>query len=192
MTYDIEEIKKHLYKKLKYKRYNHSLGVMYTAQALAMRYNFPIYSAGVAGILHDCAKEMTNDELLKFCLENDIIMSDDEQICQYLLHSKVGAYIAKHKYKIKDTDVIDSIRFHTTGHPNMSLREKIIFVADYIEPNRYPIDQLDIIRYTAFQDIDMACAMILQNTLKHLKKDPNRHIDVNTIEAYDYYRTLLE
>ena len=52
MTYDIEEIKKHLYKKLKYKRYNHSLGVMYTAQALAMRYNFPIYSAGVAGILH--------------------------------------------------------------------------------------------------------------------------------------------
>lgn len=85
-----------------------------------------------------------------------------------LLHAKLGAYYAREKYGVDDEDIRSAIEFHTTGRPAMSLLEKIVFVADYIEPNRKPLPEIDEIRNEAFSDIDASVAHILKNTLTYL------------------------
>lgn len=187
MNYDILELSNNIKKKLKTKRFQHSVGVRYTAQALAMVYGVSIESAGVAGILHDCAKWMNEDELYQFCKSNKITISKDENISRFLLHSKVGAYIAQNEYNIMDNEILSAIRFHTTGKPDMTMLEKIIFSADYIEPGRKPVKELDIIRKECFSDIDIACGHILKNTIEYLNKE-SRPIDKGSLEAFEYYK----
>lgn len=188
MKYDIAMLQADMKKRLKTKRYNHSVGVMYTAANLAMRYDVPLENAGVAGILHDCAKEMDNEELFSYCKKKKIILSDDEKNNPALVHSKVGAHIAIERYNIDDDEIINSIRFHTTGRPEMTRLEQIIFIADYIEPNRKIIPGLDIIRKNVYIDIDEACRMVLENTIDYLKSD-NKTIDKVSLEAYEYYKS---
>ena len=118
------------------KRFEHTLGVEYTAAALAMRYGEDIRNARTAGLLHDCAKCLSDKKRLSICRKNKIPMTELEKKNPFLLHGKVGAYLAKQKYGIKNQDVLNAIRNHTTGRQGMSLLEKIVFIADYIEPCR--------------------------------------------------------
>ena len=172
-------LKKYLKKHLTKDRYHHTLGVAYIAVALAMRYNPDtrnsdfIKKAEIAGLLHDCAKCMDNDKKLKICDQNKIPYSSIEASHPYLLHGKVGAYIATTKFNISDDDILQAIIWHTTGRPNMSLLEKIIFIADYIEPSRRPIQELDEIRQMTFIDINKTNEKILSNTLKYLETKGN-------------------
>lgn len=189
MNIDIIELQTEMQKRLKTKRYNHSVGVMYTAANLAMRYDVPIIKAQVAGILHDCAKEMSNEELVRFCNKKKIELSADELLNPALIHSKAGAYIAKVKYCIEDDEIINAIRFHTTGKAGMTRLEQIIYIADYIEPNRKIIPGLDTIRKNVYIDIDHTCKMILENTIGYLKSE-DKHIDKVSLEAYEYYKKL--
>ncbi len=188
----MKKIKKYLKKHLTKDRYHHTLGVAYTAIAMAMRYNPDpgnsdfIRRAEIAGLLHDCAKCMDNDKKLRVCDKNNIHYSSFEASHPYLLHGKVGAYIAKTKFAISDEDILQAITWHTTGRPDMSLLEKIIFIADYIEPSRNPIPELDLIRQLAFVDIDKAMEKILSNTLKFLEAKGNP-IDKMTQTTYDSY-----
>ena len=188
----MKKIKKYLKKHLTKDRYHHTLGVAYTAIALAMRYNPDtsssdfIKKAEIAGLLHDCAKCMDNDKKLQICEKNSIPHSSFEVSHPYLLHGKVGAYIAKTKFDIQDEDILQAITWHTTGRPDMSLLEKIIFIADYIEPSRNPIPELDEIRQLAFIDIDRTMEKILSNTLKFLEAKGNP-IDQMTQTTYDIY-----
>ena len=188
----MKKIKKYLKKHLTKDRYQHTLGVAYIAVAMAMRYNPNtsnsefIKRAEIAGLLHDCAKCMDNDKKLKMCKKYDIPYSSFEANHPYLLHGKVGAYIAKKKFDIHDDDILQAITWHTTGRPDMSLLEKIIFIADYIEPSRNPIPELDEIRQLAFVDIDRAMEKILLNTLKFLEAKGNP-IDKMTKTTYDSY-----
>ncbi|MBO5033831.1 MAG: bis(5'-nucleosyl)-tetraphosphatase (symmetrical) YqeK [Lachnospiraceae bacterium] len=192
----MKKIKKYLKKHLTKDRYHHTLGVAYTAVAMAMRYNPDtrnsnfIKKAEIAGLLHDCAKCMDNDKKLKICDQNNIPYSEFEAEHPYLLHGKVGAYIAQVKFGINDDDILQAITWHTTGRPNMSLLEKIVFIADYIEPGRRPIPELDEIRQLAFIDIDRAMEKILLNTLKYLEMKGNP-IDVMTQTTYDSYVKTL-
>ena len=108
------------------------------------------------------------------------------------IDGKVGAYIARKEFDILDEDILNAIIWHTTGRPDMSLLEKIIFVADYIEPSRRPIPELNLIRQLAFTDIDQAVIKILENTLKYLNEKGNP-IDDMTQKTYDsYIRTERE
>jgi len=159
---------------------------------MAMRYNPDpsnsdfIKRAEIAGLLHDCAKCMDNDKKLQICEKNKLPCNNFEKSHPYLLHGKVGAYIAKTKFNINDEEILQAITWHTTGRPNMSLLEKIIFIADYIEPARNPIPELDLIRQLAFIDIDKAMEKILANTLKFLESKGNA-IDKMTQITYDSY-----
>ncbi len=198
MKYNINDISESVSKKLKKRRYIHSIGVMYTAQALAMKHEVSLEDAGVAGILHDVAKEMDEDELLHYCNKHNIPISPAEKAAPYLLHGKAGAYIAKKKYGIGEEHILDAIRFHTTGRAQMTMLEKIIFVADYIEPGRKQYDNgsdssdtLYAIRKEAFTDLDRACALIMRRTIEYLKSDSDKHIDSTSIEAYEYYKVFL-
>ena len=194
----MKKIKKYLKKHLTKERYHHTVGVAYTAMSMAMKYNpqpdnneFMI-KAEIAGLLHDCAKCMDNDKKIRICNKNQISYSKIEAENPYLLHGKVGAYIARKEFDILDEDILNAITCHTTGRPAMSLLEKIIFVADYIEPSRRPIPELNLIRQLAFTDIDQAVIKILENTLKYLNEKGNP-IDDMTQKTYDsYIRTERE
>ena len=171
-------------------RYEHTIAVSYMSIALAMKYGYDIHKAELAGLLHDCAKCETDIKKMDKCKKHNIPVSELEKKSPHLLHAKLGAFYAMNKYKIQDRDVINAIMKHTTGTPEMSILEKIVFVADYIEPNRSGIKGLDDIRRIAFEDIDMAVFMILKNTLIHLK-ERNAEIDEITIDAYKYYKELI-
>ena len=192
---DIIELQERLKDKLTEKRFNHTQGVRYTAAALAMRYGADIEAASYAGLLHDCAKCMTDEELIKKCKKHQIDCTEVELRNGFLLHAKLGAYYAKKKYGVQDEEIISAIRYHTTGRPGMSILEAIVFTADYIEPGRKPLAHLDDIRKMAFVDLDEAVYQILYYTLEYLQGDKKvdargREIDNRTIEAYKYYKKI--
>ena len=189
--YDLHKIKKHLSKALDHKRYEHTLGVAYTAAALAMRYGEDMKKAEVAGLLHDCAKCMENEKKLAICEKHHISISDAEQRNNFLLHAKVGAWLAQKKYHVKEEDILNAIRYHTTGRPEMSLLEKIIYIADYIEPGRDHADNLTEIRTLAFENLDLVLVKILEDILIHLN-ETKKEIDPMTQLTYDYYKQLTE
>lgn len=182
----IKKIQKKVKKMLDTKRYEHSIGVAYTACALAMRYECSIEDAYIAGICHDCAKNISSKDSIKLCKSKNINISEVELNNPFLLHGKAGAVIANKKFKINNEDIICAISNHTTGRPGMSLLEKIIFVADYIEPNRKMISGLEEIRKLAFIDLDKAIIIIIENTLNYLT-NKNAVIDSTTQKTYDYY-----
>ena len=172
------------------KRFEHTLGVSYTAAALAMRYDADVKSAQNAGMLHDCAKCISDKKKLAFCERHHISVSEVEKRNPFLLHGKVGSYMAMELYGITVTDMINAILNHTTGRPGMSLLEKIIFVADYIEPGRKQAPNLVAIRKLAFIDLDQALLQILEDTLGYLQHS-GREVDPMTKKTYDYYKEIM-
>ena len=104
-----------------------------------------------------------------------------------LLHAKLGAFYAHEKYGVEDDDILSAIEFHTTGRPAMSLLEKIVFVADYIEPNRRALPEIEQIRREAFTDIDVSVVHILRNTLSYLSNENCGSTDEMSVMTYNYY-----
>lgn len=187
MSYNFSKTKKTLRKYLDRDRFEHSEGVMYTAAALAMRYGENLEKAQIAGILHDCAKCIPDNKKLKICEKNHIEITEAEKCSPFLLHAKVGAYIAKEKYDIEDAEILDAIACHTTGKPAMTLLEKIIYISDYIEPMRNKASNLEEVRKMAFVDLDETLFKILSDTLVYLEKS-SKKMDPMTMQTYEYYR----
>ncbi|MCM1058623.1 MAG: bis(5'-nucleosyl)-tetraphosphatase (symmetrical) YqeK [Firmicutes bacterium] len=184
----LRKLEKEMRKAQDAKRFEHTLGVEFTAAALAMRYSCSVTDAQIAGVLHDCAKCLSDEKRLKICDKNGIPVSDIERRNPFLLHAKAGAWLAEEKYGVRNRpEIINAIRYHTTGREDMSLLEKIVFVADYIEPGRRHAPNLPEIRRLAFDDLDRAVLRILEDTLEHLKKNGGE-IDPMTETAYRYYR----
>lgn len=182
----LDKILKKIEKVQSEKRFTHTLGVSYTAYYLAIINGVDPEKARLAGILHDCGKHIDGERSIELCEKYNISISKVERENPFLLHGKVGSLIAQHKFKISDEDVLNSITFHTTGRENMSMLEKIIFVSDYIEPNRNEAPNLIQIRKLAFEDIDLALIKILEDTLSYLSSS-RKSIDPQTKKTYDYY-----
>ena len=189
--YDIDLYKKKLQKKLDSDRYEHTIGVAYTAASLAMRYKYDVNKALIAGLLHDNAKCISYEKKIQLCEKYNIHLSEVEKENPALLHAKLGAFLAMHKFNITDKDIISSILYHTTGRPDMSMLDKIIYVTDYIEPMRYKARNLEKIREMAFIDLDKALLKILEDTLEYLKSI-NGKIDPLTQKTYKFYKNLQD
>lgn len=185
--FDLQKITKKLKKYLDEDRLWHTLGVMHTAAAMAMVYHEDMGKAQLAGLLHDCAKCIPSKKKIKLCNENHIPVSSFEKEHPFLLHGKVGAWIAEEKYGVKDREILEAITWHTTGKPEMSVLEKIIYIADYIEPARDKAPRLNEIRALAFQDLDRCMYEILKDSLEYLNTHPE-DLDPTTEKAYDYYK----
>lgn len=185
------EIRKILSEQMSPKRMEHILGVEYTATALAMRYGVNLEQAALAGLLHDCAKHLSREQKFEECKRLGIPVNETEKRNPELLHAKLGACYAKEKYGIEDTCILDAIICHTTGKPNMSTLDKIIYIADYIEPNRNKALNLPKFRKLAFDDLDQCLLAILESTIAFLQST-NLAIDELTIETYNYYRNLSQ
>lgn len=188
----IKKLRKAIRKAQDAKRYEHTVGVEYTAAALAMRYGVDVEEALLAGLLHDCAKCLSEDKLIAVCEKNKIPITETEKKLPFLLHGKVGGFLAEKKYGVKNQDVLNAIVHHTMGRAEMSLLEKIVFVADYIEPGRNRPADLDLnsIRELAFQDIDLAMVRVLEGTLDHLRSK-GWAIDPQTEKTWKYYKDLF-
>ena len=189
--YDFIKMQKKLAKYLDEDRYEHTLGVMFTCAALAMVHDCDLITAQTAGLLHDCAKCIPNDEKLRLCEENDILISSVERENPFLLHAKLGALLAKTEYDVTDPLILHAIKVHTTGEPDMNILDKIIYIADYIEPNRNKAANLDRVRELAFHDLDVCMAEILHDTLVYLKKRGG-NIDPTTQMTYEFYKHYKE
>ncbi len=184
---DQTQIRKALKKELDKNRYEHTKGVMYTAGCLAMSYGYSVEKAMLAGLLHDCAKCIPNDEKIALCEQRNIIITNVEREHPYLLHAKLGANLAEERYGVSDPEILHAIKVHTTGEADMSLLDKIIYIADYIEPNRNKAPNLTEVRKLAFHDLDACMAQILFDTLNYLS-DGNGGMDPTTKAAYEYYK----
>lgn len=188
---ELEQIKDSLKSILKPDRCLHCVGVEEVACDLAAINGYNMEKASLAGILHDCAKNLSDSELLEECSKYGLSVSETEKKCVFLLHAKVGALYARIKYGVEDEEILNAIMYHTTGRPAMTLLEKIIFTADYIEPNRKPLPQIDMIRRTAYSDLDLGVYMILKSTLNYLR-DTSAVIDSLTVDTYKYYEAVLQ
>lgn len=191
MNEQIKRMQQKLKKHLDEDRYEHTLGVMYTAGALAMRYQENIRSALIAGLLHDCAKCIPTNKKFKMCSKYHLEVSETERSNPSLLHAKLGAYLAEKKYHVRDEAILSAITFHTTGKPAMSLLEKIVYVADYIEPGRRELPNMAEIRRLAFENIDECIYQILQDSLNYLNTR-NITVDPMTEKTYLYYKAYLK
>lgn len=182
--------RKQLKSKLDPMRYEHSLSVSYTCMALAMRYGYEIGRAELAGLLHDCAKRYGDSELIVKCRKHGLELSEGEKKAPAVIHARYGAWMAEHKFGIQDDEILSAIRCHTTGKPQMGMLDKILYIADYIEPRRNKASNLEQMRYLAFQDLDQTMYEILAGTLEYLKKK-EADVDPMTQCAYEYFSRIV-
>lgn len=177
----LEEKVRPLHKK---RRMNHVIGVKEEAIRLAERWNIDPNVAAEAGLLHDVTKKMSEQDQLLLIDKYGIIISNVERENPKLLHAISGAEYARDQFGVSD-EIYDAIRWHTTGKPDMSMLEKIVYLADCIEPNRdYP--DIDILRTKCYEDIDIAMEMALKMSLDVVSErgDP---VHPKTQEAYEWY-----
>lgn len=178
---DLSEI---LIRDIGIKRYKHSLRVVEVAARLAKIYNADIEKVKTAALLHDCAKFQEERSLLKRISDFDIILDDVMQNNRELIHGPLGAKIAEIEYCILDKEILDAIYYHTIGRVDMTLLDKIIYIADYIEPRRN-FSGVEEIRVMAFKDLNESLLMAMDNTILFLIKN-NNLIHPNTIEARNH------
>ena len=160
-----DKIERRLKKSLDEERYRHTLGVAETAEKMARVFGEDAEKARLAGLLHDCAKCMSLEEMIR--------VSGDEvdpllRSSKALMHAAAGVCVAKDEYHVNDQDVLEAIRWHTTGKANMTDLEKIIYLADMIEPNRHCFPGLDVLRRLSYSDLDKAMQLGLTMSLQHV------------------------
>jgi len=178
----IEQIKKDLKEILSERRYIHSLGVMEMAGKLAKIHNEDIETTKIAGLLHDIAKEMPKEEMLKYVKENNIETNKIERINTAILHGKIGADIARKRYGVSK-QIQDAIKYHTTTSPEMDTLAKIVYVADKIEMNRKSEDyDIEYERKLAKKDLDAVIIYIIDANIKSLI-DKNKLIEEESVKT---------
>ena len=170
---------------LKHKRIPHVLGTEQEAIRLAERYGADIEKARVAALLHDCTKKLEMEEQLALCRKYGIELDELEQKALKLLHAKTGAAIARDIYGVDD-EIYSAIWWHTTGHADMTLLEKIIYLADYIEPSR-DFPGVEVLRKCVYEDLDRGLLIGLEMTVQEMTEmgNPVHHA---TIEARDWLK----
>ncbi|MCM3663931.1 bis(5'-nucleosyl)-tetraphosphatase (symmetrical) YqeK [Mesobacillus subterraneus] len=163
-------------------RYLHTIGVMETAIKLADRYGADVKKAELAAIFHDYAKFRPKDEMKQIIVEQrmpSILLEYNSE----LWHAPVGAFLVEKEAGITDPVVLDAIRYHTSGRIGMTLLDKIVYLADYIEPGRH-FPGVDQVRAIAEEDLDNALIQSMKNTIQFLLKK-NQPVFPDTFNAYN-------
>lgn len=186
--FDFGKAMAELKKQLKPERYEHSVGVMETASKLAERFGADVYKARVAGILHDCAKNIDKQQSYKMCEERGIELDETVKKSYKLVHQYLGAELAKEQFGIEDESILSAIRCHTTGKENMSTLDKIIYLADFTEPNRdkEPFDGLDELRRLCSADLDEAMLYALDISVYSIM-ERKMYLHVDTVRARNWF-----
>ena len=166
-------------------RFEHSLGVAEKAKELAIKFGLDKEKAELAGLVHDCAKCLSKEELIEI-MDKYCSVESCERINPKTFHAPAGAYVAKKEFNIDDEEILSAIRWHTIGHNNMTDFEKVIFVADKIEERTRPKEMIDFISPCLEEDkgLNKALLACYKLTIKSLV-DRNLKICINTIDLYN-------
>ena len=188
--YDTEKYAKILKDTLSDRRFYHSLCVSQSAIKLAKRYGVDEEKAEVAGLLHDIMKDTPKQEQLKIITDDGIILTPTEKSSTKTWHQLSGAVYIKKYLGVKDEDIISAVRYHTTGRENMTLLEKVVYIADYISADRkYP--GVERMREKAYRSLDEAMLEGLQFTvIENVKKGFPIHED--SVKAYNFIAISYE
>lgn len=178
-----EEIMAVLKERLTERRYIHSLNVADSAKKLASIYGADEEKAYTAGLVHDSCKDMPAGLQLSYLFENKVEMTDLEINTAKLYHAMSGKVFAQREFGIDDEDILNAVRYHTTGRKNMSLLEKIVFIADFISDER-DYNGVEIMREKAVSSLDEAIVEGLSFTIKDLI-DAERLVHPDTLDAYN-------
>lgn len=162
-----KDIDKRLRNLMKPDRYAHAKRVSDVAESLAVQHGADPDKAKLAGIIHDCARDFSSSALLQKARKFDILVDTVEQLVPVLLHGPVGAVIAELEFGISDPEVLSAVRFHTTGKENMSILEKIIYLADYIEPGR-AFSGVEDVRHLAYINLDKGLLKAFDASIAHM------------------------
>ena len=168
----IEEMRILLQQSLKPKRYEHSVRVYRTALQMAEQYHADTEKVAVAALIHDCGRQISKEASAAKARELGIPVDPVEEAQPILLHAKLGVYYAIHKYGVSpdDREVLDAIRYHSTGTADMTQTAKIVFLADLIEPGR-DFEGVEAIREASFEDLDRGMLLSYDNTIRYLLED---------------------
>lgn len=181
-------IRDYIDKNFSEKRKVHTEGVRKTAVDLARKYGGDVEKAEIAALFHDMYRGVPEDAL-NYYVKHLGLPKKYMNNCN-LAHGKIAAIIMERDYDIHDEDILNAVRFHTTGRPEMSLLEKIIYIADAIEPNRnYP--GVDILRRIAEKDLDEACLRSLDNTIRYVQGE-KKFLDEDTVRAKAYFEKRIK
>lgn len=189
---DYTEILKWLKENLNEKRYIHTLGTADCAKELAQKFGLDSEKAYLAGLLHDCAKCFSNEKLLDI-IHQHLEVEECEMLNYKTLHAPVSAYIAEKEFKITDKEILSAIRWHTLGRLDMTDFEKIVFIADKIEPNTRDKEYSDKIRVLLDEEngLNKALLKCYKETIKSLVKRDLK-ICLLTIEIYNKLQDLVQ
>ncbi|GAA0482933.1 bis(5'-nucleosyl)-tetraphosphatase (symmetrical) YqeK [Salinibacillus aidingensis] len=174
---------------LKQERFDHTKRVVDTAVKLAQIYKADQYQTEIAAAFHDLAKYWPKEEMKQIIQTVSYLPKDLLDYHHELWHGPAGAYLVKQKYGIEDQEILDAIRYHTTGRAHMGKLEKIVFLADYIEPGR-SFPGVHEVREMAWKDLDEACQMSLHNTIEFLMSK-GATIYPDTFYAYNHFTKIL-
>ena len=168
----IDEMRALLQQSLKPKRYEHSLRVYETALKMAAHYRANVKKVALAALIHDCGRQVPKEDSAAKAKELGIAVDLVEAAQPILLHAKLGVYYAVNKYGVgpSDREVLDAIRYHSTGKAHMTDTAKIVFLADLIEPGR-DFEGVEAIREASFQDLDRGMLLSYDNTIRYLLED---------------------
>lgn len=181
---ELNLIMEHLKNSISAKRYVHSVNVSDTAVKLAVQYGCDARKAEIAGLVHDCARELDMPLLLN-CLAQEGIKADEMELSvKELLHGPAAVHICRKVFDIEDEEILNAVRYHTTGRENMSLLEKIIYLSDFIEPGRC-FDGVDEIRGLAFENLDKALLLAFDSSIRYIISK-NGIIHIDTVLSRNY------
>lgn len=186
---DEGKIREYLKARLKEERYEHCIGVMEMAVKLAQMYDADVYNAKFAGLLHDCAKNMKNEELLSYCSENNIPVDDIKRSSPGILHAEVGADIAKKEFGVND-EIKEAILYHTLANSKMTKLDKIVYIADLIEEGRN-LPGLDSIRETVYHNLDEGYLAALKYCIENVA-ERGKPIHQQSLDALDAAADILK
>ena len=189
---DYTNIKQWLKENLNEERYLHTLGTAECAKQLAKKYNIDEEKAYLAGLLHDCAKCFSKDKLLDI-IHKHLVVEESEMLNYKTLHAPVSAYIAQTEFKVTDKEILSAIRWHTLGRLDMTDFEKIVFLADKIEPNTRDKEYSEkIIKILEEENgLNKALLVCYKETLKSLVKRDLK-ICLLTVEIYNKLQDLVQ
>ena len=189
---DTDFINNWLKENLSEERYFHTLGTADCAKELAQKFKLNPDKAYIAGLLHDCAKCFSNEKLLEI-IKSHLQVEECEMLNYKTLHAPVSAYIAENEFGVKDTEILSAIRWHTLGKLDMTDFEKIVFLADKIEPNTRDKEYSDKIRTLLDEGngLNKALLKCYKETIKSLVKRDLK-ICLLTIEIYNKLQDIVQ
>ena len=172
-------------------RYRHSLGVMETAEKMARQFGEDAEKAKIAGLLHDCAKDIDKDEMIAMCDALGVELDPVKREQRSVVHADLGAKLLETEFGIFDPDIISAVKYHTLGRVNMTNLEKILYIADIIEPGRKPWEGIEDLRRIAMADLDCAMLYAVDRSVEYVL---HRHkiLHSQTLATQQYFSKICK